>query len=97
MRLDIRFPIGLLFIVLGAILVVYGPFAGQQVYEDHSLGINVNLWWGLVMLAFGIFMFVLGKRGTSAVQSSEQSPEGRRLEDVERLRDEEGESNRRGH
>ncbi len=63
MRLDIRIPIGMLFIVLGAILVIYGPFAGQQAYDDHSLGINVNLWWGLVMLGFGIFMFLMGRRG----------------------------------
>ncbi len=49
------------------------------------------------MLAFGIFMFVLGKRGTSAVQSSEQSPEGRRLEETERMRDEGDAGRGRGH
>jgi hypothetical protein len=97
MRLDIRIPIGLLFIVLGAILTIYGPFAGQQVYDEHSLGINVNLWWGLVMLAFGIFMFVLGRRGTSAVRSTEDSPEGRRLEETERRREEGGGAGPRGH
>ena len=96
MRLDIRIPIGLLFIVLGAILAIYGPLASQQIYDDHSLGINVNLWWGLVMLAFGAFMFVMGRRGTSAVQSSEESPEGRRLEETERMR-EGGDAGRRGH
>jgi hypothetical protein len=97
MRLDIRIPIGLLFIVLGAILTIYGPFAGQQVYDEHSLGINVNLWWGLVMLAFGIFMFLMGRRGTSAVRSAEDSPEGRQLEEVERQREQEGEQGFRGH
>jgi hypothetical protein len=95
MGLDIRIPIGMLFIVLGAILVIYGPFAGQQVYDEHSLGINVNLWWGLVMLAFGIFMFLMGRRGTSAVRSSEDSVEGRRLEETENRR--EGGAGRLGH
>lgn len=97
MRLDIRFPIGLLFIVLGAILAIYGPIAPQQVYDDHSLGINVNLWWGLVMLAFGIFMFLMGRRGTSAVRSTEDSPEGRRLEETEQRRELEGGVGPRGH
>lgn len=97
MRLDIRIPIGSLFIVLGAILAVYGPFAGQQVYDDHSLGINVNLWWGLVMLVFGIFMFVMGRRGTSAVKTAADSPEGRQLEETERRREQQGDSRPRGH
>jgi amino acid transporter len=87
MRLDIRIPIGLLFIVLGAILTIFGPLAKQQIYDEHSLGINVNLWWGLVMLAFGIFMFVMGLRGTSAVRSTEDSPEGRKLEEAEQRRE----------
>jgi hypothetical protein len=84
--LDIRLPIGMLFIALGVILAVAGFFVGQQAYVDHSLGINVNLWWGLVMLAFGIFMFVLGKRDTSSVKTADESPEGRKLEEAERRR-----------
>jgi len=32
----------------------------------RSLGINVNLWWGLVMLLFGIIMLVLSRRAMSA-------------------------------
>jgi len=30
----------------------------------RSLDVNINLWWGLIMLGFGLVMFVLGKRGT---------------------------------
>ena len=84
--LDIRLPIGMLFIALGAILAVAGVFVGQQAYVDHSLGINVNLWWGLVMLAFGVFMFVLGRRDTSSVKTADESPEGRKMEETERRR-----------
>jgi len=61
MGLDIRIPIGAMFSILGAILVLFGLMASKEIYEK-SLGINVNLWWGAVMLAFGVLMFVFGKR-----------------------------------
>jgi hypothetical protein len=64
MSLDLRVPIGLLFATLGALLVVYGlftAFADPAMY-DRSLGININLWWGLAMLAFGALMVALGRR-----------------------------------
>ncbi len=52
-ELDIRWPIGLLFALLGLLVAAYGAFAEQP---PRPLGYNVNLWWGLVMLAFGVFM-----------------------------------------
>jgi len=55
MRLDVRFPIGGMFSLIGAILTVYGIVSDPAIYEK-SLGINVNLWWGLVLLAFGLVM-----------------------------------------
>jgi predicted MFS family arabinose efflux permease len=59
---DIRTPIGGLFVIVGALLVCYGlATAGSPVYE-RSLGINVNLWWGLVLAVFGAVMFWLGRR-----------------------------------
>jgi hypothetical protein len=61
MGLDIRIPIGAMFSILGAILAGFGAFGNGADYAK-SLGINVNLWWGLVMLAFGVLMFVFGKR-----------------------------------
>lgn len=61
MGLDIRLPIGLMFLILGLLLSVYGLVGDRAVYE-RSLGININLWWGLVMLVFGLIMLVLGKR-----------------------------------
>ena len=57
MSLDLRLPIGLLFLALGALLSVYGLVSDPAIYAV-SLGINVNLWWGLVMLIFGAVMFV---------------------------------------
>jgi hypothetical protein len=61
MGLDIRTPIGRLFAVVGAILVVASFFLGSEVYIV-SLGININLWWGLVMLAFGLIMIFFGAK-----------------------------------
>lgn len=62
MGLDIRLPIGGLFTLLGLLLAGYGWHSNPALYE-HSLGINVNLRWGLVLLAFGIIMVLLGRRG----------------------------------
>jgi len=61
MGLDIRMPIGVMFSLLGAILAVFGIVASKDVYAK-SLGININLWWGLVMLAFGLVMLVMARR-----------------------------------
>lgn len=62
MKLDLRLPLGLMFTVFGALLVVYGLVGDQAIYA-RSLGINVNLWWGLVLLAFGLLMLALAAGG----------------------------------
>jgi hypothetical protein len=61
MNLDLRLPIGLMFTVFGAMLTVYGLISDTAIYAK-SLGINVNLWWGLVLLAFGLVMLGLAIR-----------------------------------
>jgi len=63
MRLDVRWPIGGMFSIFGAILTVYGIVSNRAMYEK-SLGINVNLWWGLVLLAFGLVMLGLAVRAS---------------------------------
>jgi hypothetical protein len=63
MNLDIRYPIGYLFLLVGAILAVYGLVSGPEIYAAHSLGMNVNLWWGIVMVAFGAVMVALARSG----------------------------------
>ena len=61
--LDIRAPIGGLFTILGAMLAGYGLFAsGSSRSSDLSSGVNVNLWWGLVMLVFGIVLLLMARR-----------------------------------
>jgi hypothetical protein len=82
MQLDIRLPIGLMFAVLGALLTGFGLVGDNSVLQG-SLGINVNLWWGLVMLVFGVVMFLLGRRGTATARLTEESPEGKKIEEME--------------
>lgn len=53
--LDVRLPIGGLFTALGLLLSGYGlATAGDPSHYARSLSVNINLWWGLVMLAFGL-------------------------------------------
>ena len=58
MNLDVRLPMGLMFTIVGLMLVAFGLVSNRAIY-DRSLGINVNLWWGLVLLAFGLVMLAL--------------------------------------
>ena len=64
MSLDLRIPMGLMFTLVGVILVAFGlaTNSNTELYA-RSLGINANLWWGLVLLIFGLTMFLLGRRG----------------------------------
>jgi hypothetical protein len=61
MNLDLRLPIGLLFSLFGAILVIYGLVTPAETYRQ-SLGINVNLNWGVVLCAFGAVMLTFALR-----------------------------------
>lgn len=61
MKLDLRLPIGLMFTTFGVMLVVFGLASNRAIYQ-RSLGINVNLWWGLVLLVFGVAMLVFALR-----------------------------------
>ena len=60
MGLDIRLPIGILFSILGMLLIAYGAFSDKSIY-GRSLNININVWWGLILLLFGLLMFTLGR------------------------------------
>jgi len=60
MGFDIRMPIGMLFTLFGILLVGYGAATqGSVMYEEHSLGVNMNVWWGAALLAFGLAMLAL--------------------------------------
>ena len=61
MGLDIRVPTGAMFTVLGILLLIAGALADAASIA-HSLGININLLWGVVMLIFGATMMGFGLR-----------------------------------
>ena len=64
MNFDLRIPVGLMFTVFGLILVGVGLFGGPALVVQ-SLGINLNLWWGLAQLVFGVVMLGFGLRTKS--------------------------------
>jgi hypothetical protein len=72
MGMDIRLPIGILFSLLGAILATYGFFGDPSRYRQ-SMDVNINLTWGVVLLAFGLVMLVLGRRGMRVAPQESES------------------------
>ncbi len=77
MGLDIRWPIGLMFSLFGAILLIFGLASGGSEIYKASLGINVNLYWGLLLLVFGGWMLAMAWRGgkrDQAEQSKDRKP-----------------------
>ncbi|HMD75844.1 MAG TPA: hypothetical protein VKG86_00580 [Terracidiphilus sp.] len=75
MSLDLRIPMGLMFSLIGMILSAVGlATRGNQALYARSLGINANLWWGLVLLAFGLTMLLLGQRGQRRIEKERQLP-----------------------
>jgi uncharacterized membrane protein HdeD (DUF308 family) len=53
-----------MFTLIGALLVIYGAATGSnaEMYQ-HSLGKNINLFWGIVLLIFGVLMLLGAMRG----------------------------------
>jgi hypothetical protein len=75
MGFDIRLPIGMMFSVFGLLVAGYGAATqGDEMYARHSLGLNVNWWWGIVMLLFGVAMLLLARRGARDSRSANQTP-----------------------
>jgi hypothetical protein len=55
MGLDIRWPIGLMFTLIGALLTAFGIIKKS---DSMSLDININLVWGVILLGFGVLMLL---------------------------------------
>ncbi len=60
---DIRIPIGLMFSILGVLITVFGfvTMSNTEMYQK-SLGINVNIIMGMLMLIFGLIMLFFAFR-----------------------------------
>ena len=64
---DIRIPIGLMFSILGVLITGFGLFTvSDTTMYMRSLGINVNIIMGLVMLLFGLLMLFLARKKKKA-------------------------------
>ena len=62
--LDVRLPIGLLFLAVGILLAGYGyacPPAELLTLFNNAVHINLNVIWGIFMTLFGLMMFSLAK------------------------------------
>jgi hypothetical protein len=68
MGLDIRLPIGIMFTLISVLLIIQGAVTGPS---DKSLGININLWWGIGLLVFGVLMLV------GAISGRSKKPDGK--------------------
>lgn len=67
MGLDIRWPISIIFLLYGALLVLFGITTDPAVFRQ-SLGVNIDLSWGVIMLVFGLFMGALALRASRRSQ-----------------------------
>jgi hypothetical protein len=62
MGLDVRLPLGLLFLAIGALLALYGLFTmGSDLYAK-SMGVNLNLIWGSIMMTLGLLAAWLARK-----------------------------------
>jgi hypothetical protein len=61
---DARISIGMLFTLIGTILAAFGlATRNNTLVYVKSLGVDANLWWGLVLLGFGVVVIFMGRRG----------------------------------
>ena len=77
MSLDLRIPLGLMFAIIGALLTIYGAVTHGSALYERSAGMDINLIWGLVMLVFGLTMFLLGRRADKHPQPVSHEPSER--------------------
>lgn len=70
MGLDIRTPLGVMFDILGLLLTGFHLVSDPAIYQ-RSLGIRIDLWWGLVLLLFGAVMLWLGWRGAGRTRGAQ--------------------------
>jgi hypothetical protein len=66
---DPRILLGMMFTLIGTILTAFGlsTRTNADAYAK-SLGIDANLWWGLVLLVFGIVTLTLGRRAQARLE-----------------------------
>jgi hypothetical protein len=73
MGFDIRIPIGYLFTIFGAMLVLFGLLSANAEMYKRSLGININLWWVAALLIFGLLMAVTARKSRARIRQVRES------------------------
>ena len=64
MGLDIRWPIGLMFSLIGLLLTGFGAVkSSESMTKIGGEDVNINLVWGIVLLVFGVLMVFFAFRG----------------------------------
>jgi len=76
MSFDLRIPMGSMFALMGLILTAFGTVSsGREAVYASSLGIDVNLWWGPVLLIFGLILLLSERRARKRLQIASTKPE----------------------
>ena len=74
MHVDLRIPMGMMFTLMGAVLMAFGLATGSNTaMYVKTLGVNVNLWCGVALLVFGLLMVTFGRRGQRAIEKSKNA------------------------
>jgi hypothetical protein len=83
MGLDLRWPIGLMFSLIGALLTIYGLMTNSnpEVYS-RSLGLNINLYWGLLLLVFGASMLLLAWKGAKNTAEGQETKDSGKTQEL---------------
>jgi hypothetical protein len=69
MGLDIRWPIGLMFTLIGLLLTGFGAAKpSESMTKISGQNVNINLVWGIVLLVFGVLMVFFAYRGGKKTQ-----------------------------
>lgn len=72
-QLDLRIPMGMMFSMAGAVLMAFGlATRNRPEFFAKSLGINGDLWWGGVVLTFGLIVLTLGRRGQGRIEQGKR-------------------------
>ena len=83
MGLDLRWPIGLMFSLIGALLVIYGLITNSTpATYARSLGINIDLYWGLLLVVFGLTMLTLAWKGARKEAAQQAAKEAGKSEEL---------------
>jgi hypothetical protein len=82
--MDIRMPVGALFMTYGVLLIVYSLTTGDTAPRHMLAGLSVNLVTGIAMLVFGSVFVWLSRRGGSRIRPAVSTPEGRATEEREK-------------